>query len=467
MTLEHDSPLPDPEAARAKGRAQRATLTRTAVADLVDRPDTRDPVSILENQSRDRVPELIPIRYQRMLVDAFAFFRGSAAIQATDLAQGPSSELDVQLCGDAHLANFGVFSSPEQRLVFDVDDFDETTRGPFEWDVKRLASSVAIAADSLGHSERQQARAVHAAVTSYRTSMREFARNATLTNWYATLDLDSAMSDLREYFTHEEISEVSGIVAAASGPSPTRAFAKLMTTVDGRPRIRNAPPLLVPLDELDDNDTQESLTILLTTILRDYSSSVSPEMRVLLAQFTPMDAARKVVGVGSVGMRCFILLLLGRDVHDPFFLQVKEATDSVVDMARGRVASIAPGDRVVEGQRVMQATSDLFLGSHALTYPDGVQRSFYIRQLYDNKASVDFTRMSVESLSAYARVCAWALARAHARTGTSLELAAYMGSGTKFDDAVGSYALAYRRRNSEDYNALRRAADEGRISVAT
>ncbi len=465
MKFVHDAPLPNREFDRQRGRALRENTPRSVVADVTDRPPHFDPVSLLEAQSVDRVSELVPIRNFRMVQSPFTFFRGAAVIQADDLARAPSTPIEVQLCGDAHLSNFGVFASPERRLVFDVNDFDETARGPFEWDVKRLAASVVIAGESLGLTARQQEAAALSAARSYRTSMREFSKQSTMEIWYAALDLDSLIIELQDFFSDEALRQVDGLVSRAKGKTTQRAFEKLVDVVDGRPRIAYDPPLLVPIDRMFDADVSVSMSEWCASVLEGYSSSLPSDRQDLLAQFTPIDFARKVVGVGSVGTRCFIMLLLGRDGGDPFFLQAKEANASVVDRARGVVSPYDGGERVVRGQRLMQATPDLFLGWHNVVGLDGIERSYYLRQLYDNKASINIDRLNAQTLTVYARICGWVLARAHARSGNSAEIAGYLGKTEKFDEAIASYAFAYRRRNEEDFASLQAARDSGRITT--
>lgn len=465
MKFVHDAPLPNREFDRQRGRAHRDAVPRSALSDVVDRSPNFDPVALLEAQSVDRVSDLVPIRYHRMLESPFAFFRGAAVIQADDLSRGPSSAIEVQICGDAHLSNFGVFASPERRLIFDVNDFDETTVGPFEWDVKRLAASLVIAGESLGLTVRQQENAALSAARSYRNSMREFSKMGAMEVWYAALDLDSLILELQDFFSDEAMRQVDGVISRAKGKTAQRAFEKLVDIVDGRPRIAHDPPLLIPLDRLFDLAESVSMSEWLASVIEGYATTLPSDRQELLAQFTPIDFARKVVGVGSVGTRCYIMLLLGRDGADPFFLQAKEANASVVDRARGIVSPYDGGERVVRGQRMMQATSDLFLGWHKVIGIDGIERSFYMRQLYDNKASINIERLTAQTLSVYGRVCGWVLARAHARSGKSSEIAGFLGKSPRFDEAIASYALAYQRRNNEDYAALLAAKESGRITT--
>lgn len=402
-----------------------------------------------------------------MLESPFTFFRGSALLQAMDLADSPSTNIEVQLCGDAHLSNFGIFSSPERRLVFDVNDFDETTRGPFEWDVKRLAASLALAAESLNFSAKVQERCAQVAARTYRETMRELAAMNVLDVWYLTLDIDTLVSELETFFNDEAMAKVSNVIDRARGRNAQRAFNKLVDIGDGRPRIHYDPPLLVPFDRFLEVSETDSISVVLDGVLSGYAKTLPEDRQELLRKFTPIDAAMKVVGVGSVGTRCWIMLLLGRDENDPFFLQVKEANRSVIDQARNSVSASDHGERVVIGQRLMQATPDLFLGWQPITGNDGIARSYYVRQLYDNKASINIDRMDQTTLQVYARVCAWTLARAHARSGNATEVAGYLGKSEKFDQAIAAYALAYRDRVHHDFAALDSARREGRIQVAT
>jgi uncharacterized protein (DUF2252 family) len=458
--------LPDADARRRAGRAARERAPRSSLAYLADRPAAFDPISVLERQGADRLQPLLAIRYQRMVDGPFPFFRGAAALQATDLAQGNSSGLEVQICGDAHLANFGIFSSPERRLVFDVNDFDETTVGPFEWDVMRLSASLVVAAAGLNLTPQEQEQAALSATRAYREAMRQFALQPVMSIWYSALDLDSIVNELRDQFTDEAMRQVHGLVARAQSRTSARAFDKLVTFVDGVPRINYDPPLLIPIDEIAEMGGVSAVGTLLEEILKGYAASLSFEHRVLLSQFAPVDGALKVVGVGSVGTRCFIMLLLGRDTNDPLFLQIKEAATSVVDTALDRQHPTTGGERVVNGQRLMQAVSDLYLGWQPMVGPDGIERSYYVRQLYDNKASVDIERLTAMTMNAYARVCGWTLARAHACSGKSIEIAGYLGKSDTFDEAIASYSLSYQHRNALDHHALQVAVNSGRIRAS-
>jgi uncharacterized protein (DUF2252 family) len=447
----------------ARGKAARAEVPRGTHGDWEPPPGRQDPVDLLEEQARTRVPELVPIRYGRMLVSPFAFYRGAAAVMAADLADGPRTGLHAQLCGDAHLSNFGEFAAPDRRLVFNVNDFDETLPGPFEWDVKRLVASFAIVGRELGFSGKARSRINTSVGRSYRESMRAFAAMRTMDQWYARIDVEAdlralwsaAPSKQRKRFTHD--------VARARTKDSLKAFAKLTETVDGQPRIVNDPPLIVRLDELA--DTGEDPHEMLRSMIRAYRRTLSWERRRLLERFRYVDAARKVVGVGSVGTRSWILLMLGRDNDDPLFFQAKEAGASVLEPYAGKSQFANHGQRIVEGQRLMQAASDILLGWNRVAGLDGVERDFYVRQLWDSKGSADIESMAPDSLMIYAHACAWALAKAHARSGDSIAMAAYLGGGTTFDEALASFAEVYADQNARDYDAFRQAVDSGRIAA--
>jgi uncharacterized protein (DUF2252 family) len=456
--------LPSPANAKAQGRAMREAITRGALAKLADRDAAYDPVERLIWQSATRRPDLVGLRYSRMLTDLFSFYRGNALLMAEDLARGSSSALEVQLCGDAHLANFNLFSSPERHLVFDVNDFDETDVGPFEWDIKRLVTSLAVASSHLGHTNAQQERIALSAAREYRLAVRRFAGETRLNVWYATLDIDAVVTDLGGFFNANALHRVDSVVAHATGRDTQKAYARLVVDGEHGPRIVSKPPLLVPLEDLN---TPGYLTRGdLDRLLSGYAKTLSRDRQVLLAQFTPVDAARKIVGVGSVGTECYVMLLLGRDEFDPFFLQIKQAGTSVVSTALGRTPVVVPGERVVLGQRQMQATPDVFIGWHSMK-KDGEERHYYARQLYDNKAAINIDQLDERLLVTYGRICAWTLARAHARSGRGAEIAGYLGKSDVADEALATFALAYRDRTTSDFAALQRAAKEGRITLAT
>jgi len=455
---------PTPDESKSRGQAQREATPRGAMAKVSARPVDYDPVARLMWQGESRQRDLLSLRYSRMLANLFSFFRGNALLMADDLARGPSTALEVQLCGDAHLANFNLFSSPERHLVFDVNDFDETDRGPFEWDVKRLVASLAVASSHLGHSDAQQERIALAAAQEYRMSVRRFAGEDRLATWYAALDIDAVMADLGGFFTENAIHRIDHVVAYASGRDTRKAYAKLI--VDGKdgPRIVAKPPLLIPLRELHEADYLTTGD--LEHLIAGYEKTLTNDRQELLSQFTPVDAARKVVGVGSVGTECYVVLLFGRDEYDPFFLQVKQAGASVIATATGRASTMPAGERVVRGQRLMQATPDVFLGWHAVK-KGTTTRHYYVRQLYDNKASIALEQLDESLLVAYGRICAWTLARAHARGGRGGQIAGYLGKSEVADEAFATFAMAYRDRTLSDFTALQSAAKDGRITLAT
>ena len=458
------NPVPTPRDDKTKGQAMRETLTRGSLAKLADRGSDYDPVERLISQSASRREDLVGLRYTRMLNDVFSFYRGNALLMAEDLARGSNTTLEVQICGDAHLANFNLFSSPERHPVFDVNDFDETDVGPFEWDVKRLVSSLAVASSHLGHTNEQQERIALSAAREYRLAVRRFAGETRLGVWYATLDIDAVVSDLGGFFNANALHRVDSVVAHASGRDTQKAYARLVVDGEHGPRIVSKPPLLVPLDEL--NVPGYLSRVDLERLLPGYAKTLSRDRQVLLSQFTPIDAARKVVGVGSVGTECYIMLLLGRDEFDPFFLQIKQAGTSVVAMALGRTPTLEPGERVVLGQRQMQATPDVFIGWHSVK-KDGELRHYYVRQLYDNKAAINIDQLDERLLVTYGRICAWTLGRAHSRSGRGAEIAGYLGKSDVADEAFAAFALSYRDRTLSDFTALKRAAKEGRITLAT
>jgi uncharacterized protein (DUF2252 family) len=449
----------------ARGKAARAEVPRRRHATFEPSPDRSDPIALLERQARTRVPELVPIRYGRMLVSPFTFYRGAAMIMAGDLATTPCSGLTVQCCGDAHLSNFGVFASPERRLVFDLNDFDETLPGPFEWDVKRLAVSTLVAAQDNGYTIKQQERIVLATVDEYRGAMARFAGMKDLDVWYAHLDVESAMQELGSQLQPAATKRTGKALAKARTRDSMSAFSKLTRVVDGRVRIANQAPLIVPIVDLVSDSDSEQVFEGLLELLRAYRETLDFDRRVLLDRFELVDFARKVVGVGSVGTRAWIALMLGGDGRDPLFLQVKEAEASVLEEHLGPSEFANHGQRVVTGQRLMQAASDIFLGWLRDPGIDGQARDFYGRQLRDWKGSAEIERMSPEGMTAYGRLCGWTLARAHARSGDRIAIAAYLGGGTSFDRAILEFSEAYAEQNKRDYNALASAVSSGTIKA--
>jgi uncharacterized protein (DUF2252 family) len=446
----------------ARGEAPRASHGRWEPA-----PARPDPVALLEEQARTRVPELVPIRYGRMLSSRLAFYRGAAAIMAADLAAAPRTGLQVQLCGDAHLSNFGGFAAPDRRLVFSINDFDETLPGPFEWDVKRLAASFAVTGHELGLDESSWRRAVVAATRSYREAMRGFAAMRTMDVWYARLELETIRARWGAAAGKRRVEKAKSAAVKARTKDSLKAFAKLTHLVDGRPRIAGDPPLVTPVEEILRGAEHDRLVEAVRSILRSYRRTLPRDRRKLLERFEYQHAARKVVGVGSVGSRDWIVLLAGRDADDPLFLQFKEAESSVLEPFLGKSEFANHGQRVVEGQRMMQSASDVMLGWDRIAGIDGEKRDFYVRQLWDAKGSPDLETMDAKGLEIYAEICGWTLARAHARSGDPIAIAAYLGSGDAFDRSMASFARAYADQNERDYAALQEAAVAGRIVVET
>jgi uncharacterized protein (DUF2252 family) len=419
---------------------------------------------VLERQAATRVPELVPIRYGRMLSSPFAFYRGSAAVMAADLAAGPDSGLRVQLCGDAHLSNFGVFAAPDRRLVFDLNDFDETLPGPWEWDVKRLVASFAIVARENGLGRKQRRSIVRTVAREYRERVRELAAARNLDVWYVRLDIRAIVEQLDRVASRKLMREFERNVAKARAKDSLRALDRLTHSVDGEPRIVSDPPLIVPVEELRD-ESPETIEREIRGLLRTYRQSLEHDRRQLVDGYRFVHLAHKVVGVGSVGTRAWILLLVGRDDDDPLFLQFKEADYSVLEPYAGASRYENHGERVVRGQRLMQAASDIFLGWLPTVGVDGRPRDYYGRQLWDGKRSIDTESLNVEGSEIYARACGFTLARAHARSGDRIAIAAYLGSGEAFDRAMSEFAELYADQAERDHAALAEAAKSGRITA--
>src|SRR5262245_6424022 len=454
-----------PEERSALGRTARAETPRTSHAGL-DLAAGRDPVGLIDADRAQRVPDLVPIRYGRMLVSPFTFYRGAAKIMAHDLAATPRSGLNVQLCGDAHLSNFGGFASPERDLVFDLNDFDETHPGPFEWDVKRLAASFEVAGRDRGFTDEERRATVLAVVKAYRESMRGFAETRNLDVWYSRLDATRLQAELRRQRGKKAAKALARSAVKAQTKDSMKAFAKLTHEVDGERKIVSDPPLIVPIEELMPEGDARDATEEIRELIRVYRRSLQRDLRHLLESFRFVHLARKVVGVGSVGTRCWILLMLGRDGDDPLFLQCKEAGPSVLEPVLGKARFSNHGQRVVEGQRLMQAASDIFLGwVRSKSGLDGPPRDYYIRQLWDWKTSVDLETILPATLLIYAQLCGWTLARAHARSGDRIAIASYLGRRDTFDRALAEFAAAYADLNERDYSSLLQAARSGRIPV--
>ena len=421
------------------------------------REDRADAIELIEEQSATRVPELVPLRYERMAASPFAFFRGSAIIMARDLAEQPTTGVEVQCIGDAHIANFGIFASPTRHLVFDVNDFDETAPGPWEWDVKRLAASIEICGRDRGFSKRDQRDAVQACAKQYRRSMRRFAQMGELEVWYAHLDVEQALDDLERDLGGKTARTLRRAVRAAQAKDNLRAADKLAHRIGDTLRFDTRPPELVPFADLLETQGYTDGTALfaaLQDMLEDYFRSLAPDRRFLLGRYRVLDGARKVVGVGSVGTRAWVALLAGKGADDPLVLQVKEAGESVVERFWQPAPYAHHGERVVEGQRLVQSTSDILLGWTGIGTPDGGRRDYYVRQLWNGKGSIDLEEIGAGSLEGVGRLCAHALAHAHARTGDEGAIAAYLEDGDAFEDALCAFASAYAEQNEADYQVF-------------
>jgi uncharacterized protein (DUF2252 family) len=455
----------------AHGRAARADTPRGSHAAL-DIGTARDPLVLLREQDMFRVPSLVPIRYGRMIVSPFTFFRGAATVMANDLAPTPRAGLKAQLCGDLHLANFGGFASPERDFVFDINDFDETHPGPFEWDVKRLATSFEICGRDRGFTDEQRGDAVLAVVRTYREAMATFARMRNIDVWYSRLNASAIEERLAQEQDKTAAKSFARSAAKARTNDSMKAFGRLTERLaDESPRIVSNPPLVVPFRELLEGEygmtpsEVEGVEEGLRALFRTYRRSLQHDRRRLLESYEFADFARKVVGVGSVGTRSWIMLLLGRDHADPLFLQAKEAVSSVLEPFLSKSSYQNHGQRVVEGQRLMQASSDIFLGwlGNAQSL-DGQPRDYYVRQLWDWKTSARLEAILPAGLVAYARACGWTIARAHARSGDRIAIAAYLGKSETFDRAIAEFASAYADLNERDHAALVQAVADGRIA---
>jgi uncharacterized protein (DUF2252 family) len=451
---------------QARGKAARNVVPRESHAEFA--PEVRlDPIDLLQEQAKTRVLELEPIRYGRMAVSAFTFYRGAALIMAADLSTTPASGLMVQLCGDAHLSNFGMFGSPERHLVFDVSDFDETSIGPWEWDVKRLAASLEIAGRDDGFSDKQRRKAVLAGVKEYRRALRSFADMTNLDVWYAHIDVEQVLPEIKAQTHPKRARELDEALSKVRTRDSRQVFTKLTEEVDGEPRIVSRPPLIVPLDELPEGAERDAVEQGLVAMLGSYRKTLETDRRHLLDEFRFVEIARKVVGVGSVGTQAWIVLMLGIDDQDPLILQAKEADESVLERFAGKSGYANHGQRVVAGQRLMQATSDIFLGWHRITDVDGTRHDYYVRQFRDWKGSVEIDSLRPAGLALYARLCGWALARAHAVSGDRVALASYLGKSDAFDHAIAEFSVTYADQNQRDYEALRAAIKRGTIKTET
>jgi uncharacterized protein (DUF2252 family) len=464
------APLTRADQARL-GKQARKRIPRESHAGFTPATDRPDPVALLERQADSRLSDLVPVRYGRMLVSPFTYFRGAALPMAADLARTPVSGFTVQACGDAHLSNFGVFGSPERRLLFDVNDFDETLPAPWEWDVKRLAASLEIAGRDNGFGGKERRRIVTAAVAGYREAMAQFAGMTSLDVWYAAADLSLLRGQLSSRLTGRQRRQWDKGEQKARTSDSMRALNKLTETVGGRRRIVADPPVVVPAEDLvalGGGPAPEAITQALGKIVMGYRRTLETDRRQLLDRYEIADMARKVVGVGSVGTRCWIVLLLDRNCASPLFLQVKEAQESVLSKYAGPSTFRNQGQRVVAGQRLMQAASDIFLGWQRVPASlDGQPRDFYVRQLRDWKFSLDIATMRPDGMLRYGQLCGWTLARAHARSGEPAAIAGYLGGSAAFDKAIAEFAAGYADQNERDYQALADAAGAGQVQVTT
>ncbi|MCW2908069.1 MAG: hypothetical protein JWL68_2858 [Actinomycetia bacterium] len=453
-----------PAERKVRGKAARAEVPRESHAQWQPPADRPDPVDLLASQGASRVPDLVPVRYGRMMETPFTYYRGAALPMASDLARTPATGMIVQACGDAHLSNFGLFGSPERKLVFDVNDFDETLPAPWEWDVKRLAASLEVAARENGFSDKDRRKIVVASAGRYRQVMRQLSGEGNLDVWYTQVDMDEFRARFDGLLKDRQRKALDKGLAKARTRDSMQELSKLTRIEDGQPRIIPDPPIIVPLrDLLGDLAGAIDIEKELKDLVAQYRRTLQPDRRVLLEQYDFADMARKVVGVGSVGTRCWIVLMLGRDESDPLFLQVKEAEESVLARFAGAARYNNQGERVVNGQRLMQAASDIFLGWQRVTGIDGQTRDFYVRQLRDWKFSVDIAAMIPRGLRLYGELCGLTLARAHARSGDEIAIAAYMGASDVFDNAIADFAAAYADQNEQDFQAFTAAIASGRL----
>jgi uncharacterized protein (DUF2252 family) len=460
--------LLSPEERVARGKAARNKVPRARHGTWEPAANRPDPIALLEEQAEGRIPELVPIRYGRMMISPFTFYRGAALLMASDLAPTPRSGLTAQLCGDAHLSNFGVFASPERQMMFDINDFDETLPGPWEWDVKRLAASFEIAGRVRGFSGADRRAIVAEGTREYRERIRKAAGMSNLDVWYADIEMGALSELLRSEVGEKQARAAERSVAKARTHDSVQAFSKLTHEVGGERRIAADPPLIVPIEDLlPPGAARDEIEGSMRKLLRSYRRTLGSDRQHLLEQFRYVHMARKVVGVGSVGTRAWILLLLGRDGEDPLFLQAREAEPSVLERFIPGSRYSNHGQRVVTGQRLMQAASDIFLGWQRVLGPDGATRDFYVRQLRDRKGSVDVETMSAVETTLYARLCGATLARAHARSGDRIAIASYLGKSDAFDRAIAAFSSAYANQNERDHQALVEAVNSGRLAAQT
>ncbi len=456
----------------ARGRLARRHAPRSGHGRWQPAPGRPDPIALLEEQAESRVPELVPIRYGRMLVSPFTFYRGAALIMAADLAATPVSGVTVQLCGDAHLSNFGLFGTPERQMIFDINDFDETLPGPWEWDVKRLAASFEVMGRDRGFSPAERRGVVMAGVAAYRDRMSQAAGMGGLAAWYDHLEAGTLLKLVRKEVRVKRVSKGEGqavqeMVAKARTRDNTRVFARRADEIDGELRIVADPPLIIPIEDLVTPGTEwENPTPVIKKLLSSYRRTLGHHHHPI-EEYRYVHTAYKMVGVGSVGTRCYIMLLVGRDHNDPLFLQTKEAQASVLERFLGKSTYPHHGQRVVAGQRLMQAATDIFLGWQRIKGGDGVTRDYYVRQFHDWKGSADVDTMLVSGATLYSRLCGATLARAHARWGDRIAIASYLGKGATFDQSIADFSAAYADQNERDYEAFVAAINSGRLVAQT
>jgi uncharacterized protein (DUF2252 family) len=448
-----------------KGRAARKEVPRRSHGEWQPASDRPDPIALLEEQAQSRVPELVPIRYGRMLVSPFTFYRGAAYVMAADLAATPRTALRTQLCGDMHLTNLGAFDSPDRRLVFSINDFDETLPGPFEWDVKRLVASFAVAGRDRGFDQSTREAISRGVGQAYREAIANFAVMGNLAVWYVRLDVADLESKFRGLASKEQLKRYEKNLAKTRTKDSLKAFSKLTTVVDGELRFMSDPPLITQIEEVLGSEDAHQMSDQIATVIRSYRRTLPGDRRKLLERYRFVHAARKVVGVGSVGTRAWIALFVGRDTGDPLVLQLKEAQRSVLEPFLGKSDYANCGQRVVEGQRLMQASSDILLGWIRVEAPEGGTRDFYVRQLWDAKGSALVEAMEPDAMDYYAGICATELARAHARSGDAIALASYLGNSDMFDRAMAAFAEQYADQNERDYAALKAAVASGRVTA--
>ncbi len=451
---------------RNAGRERRTALPRKAHANWLVTPNRERPLELLRSQAANRLSYLLPERYTRMSVSPFAFFRGAALVMAADLAETPATGMMVQLCGDAHIANFGGYASFDRRLVFDINDFDETFVGPWEWDIKRLAASIAVCGRDRGFKSQWTKDTVAAAAGAYRKAMHTFSQMGTLALWNQRLDILEILEPLSPCMSKKEKQETRKKLEKAHGKTSASAYQKLIQVQDGKESIAFNPPFLVPLNQFSPAESAEKIQEELFAFLKKYRESLSPERKTLFDQYRYIDAAQKVVGVGSVGTRAWIVAFRGSIKNDVLILQIKEAQASVLENFAGKMPYASNGERIVSGQRLMQASSDILLGYASSHDIKGKNHDYYVRQLWDWKTSADLESATAAEIALTAKLCAWALAKAHARTGNRFEISGYLGQSSSFDVAMVEFARAYADQNEADYQKFTDALSRGLFDSA-